>query len=115
MIITVPPVDLSYPTLGLQVCDWIEQNLVFGPGDLRGQPAVIDDEKRALICRLYEVYPKKHALSGRRRFKRGGISLPKGSGTKARVIPLTPAGARAFKAMPDSTASLITPAISTWA
>lgn len=78
MIFSVPPVDLSYPTLGNQVCDWIEANLVFGPGDLRGQPAVIDDEKRALICRLYEVYPKKHLLSGRRRFKRGGISLPKG-------------------------------------
>jgi phage terminase large subunit-like protein len=78
VIITVPPVDLSYPTLGNQVCDWIEQNLVFGPGDLRGQPAVLDDEKRALICRLYEIYPKKHALAGRRRFRRGGISLPKG-------------------------------------
>ena len=69
---------MSYPTLGNQVCDWIEQNLVFGPGDLRGQPAVLDDEKRALICRLYEVYPRKHANAGRRRFRRGGISLPKG-------------------------------------
>ena len=78
MILTVPPVDLSYPTLGNLVCDWIEDNLVFGPGDLRGQPAVLDAEKRALICRLYEIYPKKHALAGRRRFTRAGISLPKG-------------------------------------
>jgi phage terminase large subunit-like protein len=78
MILTIPRDKALYPTLGPQVCEWIETNLVFGPGDLRGQPAVIDDEKRALIYRLYEVYPKGHALVGRRRFKRAGISLPKG-------------------------------------
>jgi hypothetical protein len=42
----VPTDDTPFPTLGPQVCDFIEQNLVFGPGDLRGQPAVLDDEKR---------------------------------------------------------------------
>jgi hypothetical protein len=78
MILSIPPVDLSYPTLGPQVCDWIEANLVFGPGDLRGQPAVIDEETRALIARMYELYPKGHTLEGRRRFKRVGISLAKG-------------------------------------
>lgn len=67
-----------WPTLGPQVCQFIEENLVFGPGDLRGQPAVLDDEKRALIYRMYEVYPKGHPLAGRRRFKRVGISLAKG-------------------------------------
>jgi phage terminase large subunit-like protein len=60
------------------VCDFIESYLVFGPGDLRGQQAVLDDEKRALIYRMYEVHPKAHPLAGRRRFKRVGISLPKG-------------------------------------
>jgi hypothetical protein len=78
MILSIPPVDLSYPTLGPQVCDWIEANLVFGPGDLRGQPAVIDEETRALIARMYELYQKGHTLEGRRRFKRVGISLAKG-------------------------------------
>jgi phage terminase large subunit-like protein len=79
MILTVPIDDALYPTLGGQVCDFIEQNLVFGPGDLRGQPAILDDEKRALIYRMYEVYPKGHAQQGRRRFKRVGISLRKGT------------------------------------
>lgn len=68
-----------FPTLGQQVCDFIESYLVFGPGDLRGQPAVLDAEKRALIYRMYEVYPQGHSLAGRRRFKRCAVSLRKGT------------------------------------
>jgi hypothetical protein len=81
VILTVPADAPSefWPTLGGQVCDFIEQNLVFGPGDLRGQPAVLDDEKRAFVYRLYEVYPQGHARAGRRRFKRAGLSLRKGT------------------------------------
>jgi hypothetical protein len=52
---------------------------VFGPGDLRGEPAVLDAEKRGLIYRMYEVYPKGHEQAGRRRFKRCAISLRKGT------------------------------------
>lgn len=78
MILTVPVDKVWYPSLGGPVCDWIQQNLCFGPGDLKGQPAVIDDEKRALIWRMYEVFPKEHERAGRRRFKRVGLSLPKG-------------------------------------
>lgn len=70
--------DIVWPTLGPQVADWIEDHLVFGPGDLRGEPAVVDDEKYALLCRMYEVYPEDHPDAGRRRFKRAGISVPKG-------------------------------------
>lgn len=78
MILTVP-IDRSYfPTLGPLVCDFMEDNLVFGPGDLRGQPAILDDETRGLIYRMYEVFPQGHDLAGRRRFKRVGLSLPKG-------------------------------------
>jgi hypothetical protein len=44
--------------LGPQVCAFIEDHLVFGPGDLRGEPAQLDDEKRALVYRMYEVYPQ---------------------------------------------------------
>lgn len=80
MILTVPDDGAKFwPSLGGQVCEWIEANLCFGPGDLRGEPARLDDEKRALIWRLYEVYPKKHPMAGRRRFKRAGISLAKGT------------------------------------
>lgn len=68
-----------WPTLGAGVCEFIEERLVHGPGDLRGQPAVLDDEKRGLIYRMYEVYPHDHPQAGRRRFKRAAISLRKGS------------------------------------
>lgn len=80
MIFVVPRDTALSPTLGGQVCDFIEQNLVFGPGDLRGQPVVLDDERRALIYRIYEVFPKGHPRAGRRRFQRCAFSLPKGLG-----------------------------------
>lgn len=75
----VPNDAVPWPSLGGQVCTWIEKNLVFGPGDLRGEPARLDEEKRALIWRFYEVYPRTHEQAGRRRFKRAGISLAKGT------------------------------------
>lgn len=78
-VLMVPEDAQPWPSLGGQVCDFIEEFLVFGPGDLRGEPAVLDDEKRALIWRLYEVYPQGHPQAGRRRFKRAGISLAKGT------------------------------------
>lgn len=77
-MLMVPNDIRPWPTLGPLVCQFIEENLIFGPGDLRGMPAVLDDEKRALLWRIYEVYPKGHAQAGRRRFKRVGISLAKG-------------------------------------
>ncbi len=77
-VLMVPQDTEIWPTLGPLVCEFIEQNLCFGPGDLRGMPAVLDDEKRALIWRIYEIYPKGHPQAGRRRFKRVGLSLAKG-------------------------------------
>ena len=77
-VLVVPPLDLAFPTLGPQVCQFIESRMVFGPGSLAGQTARLDDEKRALIYRLYELYPKGHRLEGRRRFQRAGIELRKG-------------------------------------
>lgn len=77
-VLMVPADKKPWPSLGGLVCDFIEHYLVFGPGDLRGQPAVLDDEKRALIWRMYEIFPPGHALAGRRRFKRVGLSLAKG-------------------------------------
>jgi phage terminase large subunit-like protein len=79
-VLVVPAIEKKpWPTLGDQVADWIEAHLVFGPGDLRGEPARLDDEKRALLYRMYEVFPKGHKLAGRRRFRRAAVSLRKGS------------------------------------
>lgn len=76
----VPELDAApWPTLGPQVCEFIESFLTFGPGDLRGKPARLDPEKRALIYRMYEVFPQGHPQEGRRRFKRVALSLRKGS------------------------------------
>lgn len=81
MIFSVPPVEREYwPSLGSQVVAWMEANLVFGPGDLRGQPLKLDTERKALIYRFYEVYPRTHPQAGRRRFRRCAISVRKGVG-----------------------------------
>jgi hypothetical protein len=78
--LVVPAYDpaASWPTLGPQVVAWIEANLVHGPGDINGQPAVVSDEMRGLLYRLYEVQPRGTPRAGRRRFHRASISLPKG-------------------------------------
>lgn len=68
-----------WPTLGPGVVAWMHDSLVYGPGDLRGQPYRLDDEKIGLIWRLYEVYPRGHANAGRRRFRRAALSMRKGS------------------------------------
>lgn len=70
--------ERPWPTLGPQVCDLIEERMIFGPGSLQGEPAVLDDDKRAAIYSMYEVYPKGHPLAGRRRFKRCGYCVRKG-------------------------------------
>lgn len=77
-ILTVPVDEVDYPTLGPLVVDWMHKNLVFGPGDLLGQPLVLSAEQQAFIWRFYEVMPKDHPESGRRRFKRCAISIAKG-------------------------------------
>jgi hypothetical protein len=79
LLITPPIDDRPWPTLGPELCDWIEANLVYGPGPLRGQPYVIEPEFRAEIYRAYEVFPRGHVRAGRRRFKR--VALEKRKGT----------------------------------
>lgn len=78
-VLMIPEDERPFPSLGGQVVNFIEDYLVHGPGDLRGQPVRLDDEKRALIWRLYEVFPKDHPRAGRRRFRRAALSLRKGS------------------------------------
>lgn len=77
----VPPLDPEpWPTLGPEVCDYIEASLVHGPGDLLGSPVTLSDELRLFIYRAYEVYPRGHDQEGRRRFKRVTLSRRKGVG-----------------------------------
>jgi hypothetical protein len=66
------------PSLGGDVCDWIESYLCHGPGDVQGEPLDLDDEFRAFIWRAYEVYPKGHPREGRRVYHRAFLSRPKG-------------------------------------
>lgn len=76
----VPPLDGEpWPTLGKGVCDLIEERAVFGPGSLKGQPAKLDAETKAIIYKGYEVFPRSHPLAGRRRFRRVRISARKGT------------------------------------
>lgn len=77
-VLQVPPIDLSYPSLGGSISSFIESRFVFGPGSLSGQAAVLDDEKRGLIYRMYEVQPPDHRYAGMRRFQRAGVELRKG-------------------------------------
>lgn len=76
----VPPLDGEpWPTLGKGVCDLIEERAVFGPGSLKGQPAKLDAETKAIIYKGYEVFPRSHPQAGRRRFRRVRISARKGT------------------------------------
>jgi hypothetical protein len=78
--LVVPPLDETpWPTLGPAVVEFLEERAVFGPGSLKGQPYQLDAEKRAILYRAYEVYPQGHRYAGRRRFRRVGISLRKGT------------------------------------
>jgi hypothetical protein len=70
--------EAPWPTLGPQVCDFIEERFVFGPGSLKGEPATLDPEFQAWLFTAYEVHPKGAPLAGRRRFKRVGMSVRKG-------------------------------------
>jgi hypothetical protein len=69
----------GWPTLGHAVARHIETTCVFGPGDLKGQPAKLDDLKRAWLWILYQIYPEGHPRAGRRRYKRGVLSIRKGT------------------------------------
>lgn len=93
IIVPQPEVDengdyIVWPTLGPQICDFMEERLVYGPGPLAGQPYKVRDDFRYIIYRAYEHYPDGYTskfddlevdMSGRRHFNQVNISLPKGS------------------------------------
>lgn len=62
-----------FRTLGWLVIDWIETYLVHGPGDVQGEPIVLDDEFATFILNAYELDPH-----GKRKVRRAFISRPKG-------------------------------------
>lgn len=83
----VPSLEVDaepWPTLGKQVCDFIQDYMVYGPGDLRGQPVVLAPEQKLWIYRMYEVHPAGSVdvtgrpNGGKRRFRRCVLSLAKG-------------------------------------
>lgn len=80
--------DEPWPTLGPDIAAWIEENLVYGPGDLRGERYRVAPDFRAWLYRAYEVYPQGHTRAGKRRFKRVAISERKGTAKteKAAII-----------------------------
>lgn len=79
-VLVVPPLDEEpWPTLGPQVCDFIEEYGVYGPGELAGDRYTVEDDWRAWLYRAYEVYPQGHRLAGRRRFKRCYLEARKGT------------------------------------
>lgn len=97
-VLEVPVAERKpYPSLGGEVVAWMEANLVFGPGDLRGEPYRLDEEKQRLVWRVYEVYPRDHPQAGRRRFRRAAVSMRKGTaksemGAAIAAVELAPDG-----------------------
>ncbi len=80
MILTVPAEDKkAWPSLGGPLIEFLEERAVHGPGDLKGQPYRLDSEKKALIYKAYEIFPRGHEREGQRRFKDFVVSLRKGS------------------------------------
>jgi hypothetical protein len=82
-VLVVPGQDAEpFPTLGPAVISWMNSHLVYGPGDIRGEPLAdkpIDPETSAIICRAYELHPSKSPRGGRRRFHRVALSQRKGT------------------------------------
>jgi phage terminase large subunit-like protein len=72
--LSAPPA-LTAPTLGPQVCRWIEANCVLREGDHFGEPMRLRRWQKALLYSLYELTP-----TGRRRYTRALLELPKGNG-----------------------------------
>lgn len=61
-------------SLGWVLIDWIETYLCHGPGDLLGEPIVLDDERSAFIVESYELDP----VTGRRVVRHAFLSRSKG-------------------------------------
>lgn len=61
------------PSLGADVCDWLEHYLVHGPGDVAGRPYQLHDDLRRFVWQAYELRP-----DGTRAWPEAVLCLPKG-------------------------------------
>lgn len=71
----VPQFEGDIPTLGWQVIDWITENLA-RPDSTEYAPLVPYAEQEDFLLKFYELDP----LTGRRKYRRGVISRPRGWG-----------------------------------
>ena len=69
-----PRFEGEFPSLGPQIVEWIERLLVHGPGDVEGEPIVIDDEFYEFVVRSYRLDPD----TGQRVYRRAFLSRAKG-------------------------------------
>lgn len=70
-----PPEPGAVPTLGFEVIDWISEMLA-APDRGDYEPFVLYPEQEDFVLRFYEINPR----TGKRRFRRGVISRPRGWG-----------------------------------
>lgn len=70
-----PPEPGAVPTLGFEVIDWISEMLA-APDRGDYEPFMLYPEQEDFVLRFYEINP----LTGKRRFRRGVISRPRGWG-----------------------------------
>lgn len=67
-----------WPTLGWVAIDWIEEYLCHGPGDVQGEPIVLDDEWCSILLDVYRLHPRSSSRAGRRSVRRAVVSRAKG-------------------------------------
>ncbi|GAA1888341.1 hypothetical protein GCM10009837_07740 [Streptomyces durmitorensis] len=70
-----PPEPGAVPTLGYGVIDWISEMLA-APDRGDYEPFLLYPEQEDFVLRYYEINPG----TGKRRFRRGVISRPRGWG-----------------------------------
>ena len=85
----------DWPTLGWEIVDWIEAYLCHGPGDVQGEPFLLDVEEVQLLLDCYRLYPPDHERAGRRVVSRAVYSRMKGRRKSELAGALTCAEARA--------------------
>lgn len=69
-----PIFDGHVCSLGYDVADWIMHHTCHGPGDVQGEPVVLDDEWLAFLVAAYRLDP----LTGRRIVDEAVLSRPRG-------------------------------------
>ena len=67
--------ELGLPSLGETAAEWMHDSLVYGPGDLQGQPFRLDEFQREFVDDLYRFDPK----TGRRVVRRALLGVAKGN------------------------------------